>query len=302
MSVNVDVKEKLELTISKYGISQNRAAKDIGYSSSALSDYRHGKYTGDNEALEAAILKWIGILERANALKKVPIIETDALLQMTNAITMAHAEVDIALIIADAGSGKTTAAKWYCEKNPRTTVLVNVVKGMNCKILLQEIGGQLGIEAHRMNQQALIGLITSTLADKKMVVILDEADYLKDDALEFSRRLVYDLGNSGLVLIGKPAFRGKILNLRNDHRQLESRIGVYLQLDGLSVKDSRKIARAVWPDAGNDLISEIYKQSGNDVRLFTKIIGRMQNIMALNKLTEPDFDIIEEAAKTIFRR
>ena len=55
MSVNIDVKEKLELTISKYGISQNRAAKDIGYSSSALSDYRHGKYTGDNEALEAAI-------------------------------------------------------------------------------------------------------------------------------------------------------------------------------------------------------------------------------------------------------
>ncbi|WP_429615949.1 AAA family ATPase, partial [Treponema pedis] len=228
--------------------------------------------------------------------------ETDALVQMVNAITMAHVECDIALIIADAGSGKTTAAKWYYERNSRTTVLIDVVKGMTNKILLQEIAVQLGIEAHRYNPQSLITMISNTLADRNMVVILDEADYLKDDALEFSRRLVYDLGKSGLVLIGKPTFVGKILNLRNDHRQLESRIGVYLPLDGLSVKDARKIAKSVWSEIDNELIAGIYKHSGQDVRLFTKIISRMQNIMTLNKITVVDFDVIDEAAKTIFKR
>ncbi|MGF7110414.1 DNA transposition AAA+ family ATPase, partial [Treponema pedis] len=105
MSVNVNVKEKLELTMSKYGISQNRAAKDIGYSSAVLSDYRNNKYTGNNEALENTIIKWIARIERLHSLMKVPVIETDALVQMVNAITMAHVECDIALIIADAGSG-----------------------------------------------------------------------------------------------------------------------------------------------------------------------------------------------------
>ena len=300
--MSVNVKEKLELAMSKYGISQSRMAKEAGYSPSALSDYRNGKYTGNIEAIEDAIVKAVGRLERANALKKVPIVETEALTQMTNAIAMAHTECDIALIIADAGSGKSTAAAWYCKENPRTAVLIEVVKGMNHRILVQEIAAQLGIDYFRTTLQELIGSITRTLADKNMVVILDEADYLRDDALEFSRRLVYDLGKSGLVLIGKPEFRGKILNLRNDHRQLESRIGVYLPLDGLSLKDARKIAKSVWPESGNDFIDTVYKQSGRDIRLFTRIIGRMQNIMALNKITEPDFDIIEEASKTIFRR
>jgi len=300
--MNVSIKEKFEETMTKYAVSQNRAAKDIGYSSPVLSDWRNNKYTGDTENLEKCIVAWIARLEQAHARKKVPVIETDQLRKIVNAISLAHAEADIALVVDDAGSGKTTAARRYAEQNPRTTVLVEVVEGMNRKILTQEIAKQLGLDTYRVSHQALIQAVSAALADRNMVVILDEADNLRDDALEFSRRLVNDLGRSGLVLIGLPRLTGVIQNLRNDHRQLESRIGVYLPLSGLTKKDAKKIAKSVWEDIEDEVVDAIYRISKTDVRQFVKIIERSQETMAVNKLEKIDLDVVEAAALLIIRR
>ncbi len=300
--MNVQIKEKLEETLKKYGISQNRAAKDIGYASAALSNYRNNKYDGNIDALEEAIVKWIARIEQAHARKRVEIVETSQLVKITNAIAMAHSENDIALIVDDAGSGKTTAARYYASQNPRTTILVDVVKGMNTRVLTMKIAEQLGLDTFRVNQQALIQNISAALADRNMVVILDEADYLKADALEFSRRLVNDLGKSGLVLIGLPRLTGTIQNLKNDHRQLESRIGVYLPLTGLTKSDAKKIAQSVWPDIETEVVDAMYRISKTDVRQFVKIIERSQNTMAVNKLDTIDLDVVETAAMLVIRR
>jgi DNA transposition AAA+ family ATPase len=293
--MNQQIKERLDATLDKYGISQNRAAKDIGYSSPVLSDYRNNKYSGDVEGLEEAIVKWIGRTEQAHARKKVPVVETDQLRRIVNAIAMAHAEGDIALVVDDAGGGKTTAARRYAEQNPRTTIYIDVVKGMTARALVLKIAESLGIDTLRVNQQTLIQNVSASLADRNMVVILDEADYLRADALEFSRRLVNDLGKSGLVLIGLPRLTGTIQNLKNDHRQLESRIGVYLSL-------AEKIARSVWPELDGEVIDAMYRISRTDVRQFVKIIERAQNTMAVNKLQAIDLDVVETAAMLVIRR
>ncbi|MDR2185426.1 MAG: AAA family ATPase [Treponema sp.] len=300
--MNQQIKERLEATLEKYVISQNRAAKDIGYSSPVLSDYRNNKYAGDVEGLEEAIVKWIGRTEQAYARKKVPVVETDQLRHIVNAIAMAHAEEDIALIVDDAGGGKTTAARYYAEQNPRTTIYIDVVKGMNARALILKIAEDLSMDTQRVNQQALIQNVSAALADRNMVVILDEADYLKADALEFSRRLVNDLGKSGLVLIGLPRLTGTIQNLKNDHRQLESRIGVYLPLAGLTKKDAKKIAQSVWPAVDDEVVDAMYRISRTDARQFVKIIERAQNTMAVNKLPAPDLNVVETAAMLVMRR
>jgi DNA transposition AAA+ family ATPase len=300
--MNQQIKERLDATLEKYGISQNRAARDIGYSSPVLSDYRNNKYLGDVEGLEEAIVKWIGRTEQAHARKKVAVVETDQLRRINNAIAMAHAEGDIALIVDDAGGGKTTAARYYADQNPRTTIYIDVVKGMNAKALVLKIAESMGIDTVRVNQQALIQNVSASLADRNMVVILDEADYLKADALEFSRRLVNDLGRSGLVLIGLPRLTGTIQNLKNDHRQLESRIGVYLPLSGLTKKDAKKIAQSVWPDIDDETIDSMYRISRTDTRQFVKIIERAQNTMALNKIQVINLDVVEMAATLVIRR
>jgi DNA transposition AAA+ family ATPase len=300
--MNLDIKERLEAAIEKYGLSYAQVAREINYSPAVLSAYRSGTYRGDVEKLEGAIIQWLARQARARERKRVPIVETDDLRRITNAIQIAHTEKDIALIIADAGAGKSTAASWYLKNNEKATVLINVVSGMNRRMLVQEIARQLSLDTVRVPVNTLIKNISDTLLERDMVVILDEADYLKADALEFTRRLVYDLGQSGLVLIGLTRLKHLIQNLRNDHRQLESRIGVYLSLTGLTKPDAASIAETVWPKVDRKIVDAIYNVSKTDVRQFTKIIERMQGAMAVNRVTEPDLEIVEVAAALVMRR
>ena len=294
--------EQTKDLIEKYYPSQNKASQDIGYSASMLSDYLKGKFKGNLETFEKALTQWIARTKQAHAKKQIPIVETSQLNRIINALSLAHAESDITLIVDDAGGGKTTAARYYTDQNPRTTIYIPVVKGMNAKTLTLQIAEKLGLDTYRINQQALIHNTATALSEKKMLVILDEADYLKGDALEFSRRLVNDLGQSGLALIGLPRLTGTIQNLKNDHRQLESRIGVYLALGGLSKQDAGKIARAVWPDVDKEIIEAIYSVAKTDVRQFTKIMERSQNIMAVNKQDEISLEVVEMAASMVMRR
>jgi DNA transposition AAA+ family ATPase len=300
--MNLEIKERLEAAIEKYGLSKAQVSRETNYNRSVISAYLTGNYKGDEAKLEEAIIRWLARQAKARERKRVPVVETEDLQRITNAVQIAHAEKDIALIVADAGAGKSTAAAWYAANNEKSTVLVNVVSGMNRRMLVQDIAKQLSLDTARVAVNTLIQNITEALLERDMVVILDEADYLKADALEFTRRLVYDLGQSGLVLIGLPRLRYQIQNLRNDHRQLESRIGVYLPLSGLTRQDAGAIARAVWPKIDKKIVDAIYNVSKTDVRQFTKIIERMQGAMAVNRVEEPDIEIVEVAAALVMRR
>lgn len=299
---NLSVKERFNEALTRFGISQNRAAKEMGYTSSVLSQYANGTYKGDVSKVEEAVLKWMAKKAEMAERKYVPVIETSVLKQMTRAIRLAHDEKDIALIVSDAGSGKTTAAKKYASDNARNTVLIKCSGAMDKRAMTFEIARSLGLETYRIGLHNVINDVIDALKDREMAVIIDEADGLKSDALEFSRRLVNDLGEAALVLIGLPKLVRDIQNLKNDHRQLESRIGVFLKLEGLTKSDAEKIAGSVWPDVSKDIIDAVYDISRKDVRQFVKIINRAQNMMFANKLDEPDLEIIEMAGNMILRR
>lgn len=300
--MNTQVKERLLATLEKYGISKAQCSRDIGYSSAMVSAYTTGQYSGDVDKLEDAITHWIARQEQAHSRKKIPIVESATVKTITNAIRLAHTEHDIALITADAGSSKTTSAKLYAKQNETTTIYIPVVAGMNRKMLVQEIAKQLGIETNRVQFNTLVQQVSESLVERDSLVILDEADYLKADALEFVRRLVYDMGESGLVLMGLPRLKGMIQNLRNDHRQLESRIGINLQLDGLTKSDAKTIATSVWENIPQDVINALYDVSKNDVRQYAKVIERCQNVMAKNNLEEPTVEAVELASTLMLRR
>lgn len=300
--MNSEIVKRLNDTLEKFGISKAKASRDMGYSSAILSAYTTGNYSGDLTKLEDNIVRWIARQEQAHSRKRIPIVETTALKQVFNAIELAHTEHDIALIVADAGSSKTTSAKYYADQNENTVIYIAVVAGMNRSMITKEIARQLGIETNRVPFNALVQQTAEALAERDSLVILDEADYLKADALEFVRRLVYDLGESGLVLIGLPRLKGMIQNLRNDHRQLESRIGIFLQLEGLTKPDASLIAKSVWEDCPADVISTVYGTAKSDVRQFTKILERLQNTMTQNNLDVPTVEAAELASTLVLRR
>ncbi|MDR1073244.1 MAG: hypothetical protein LBL45_06175, partial [Treponema sp.] len=114
--------------------------------------------------------------------------------------------------------------------------------------------------------------------------------------------LVYDLGRSGLVLIGLPRLVYAIQNLKNDHRQLESRIGIYLPLSGLTKKDAAKIADSVWSGVDKEIVAAIYKIAKSDARQFVKIIERCQDVMAANGLESVTAEVVATAAACVMKR
>jgi len=200
--MNLGIKERLEEALENWGISQAQAAREMNYAPSVISSYLKDSYNGDNQKLEGAIVQWLARQLKGRERKRVPVVETEDLRRITNAIQIAHVEKDIALIVSDAGSQKSTAAAWYTKHNEKSVVLINVVSGMNRRMLVHEIARQLSIDIMKVAYNTLVKNIADTLNERDMVVILDKADYLRADALEFTRRLVYDLGQSGLVLIG----------------------------------------------------------------------------------------------------
>ncbi len=300
--MNIEIKERLESTLEKYGISKAKASRDMGYSAAVISAYMSGNYGGDVEKLEEGITQWIARQEQAHSRKRVAVVETSALKTILNAIELAHTEKDIALIVAPAGSGKTKATELYVSRNEKTVIYIPVIAGMGRMALVREIAKQLSLDVNHVQLNVLVQNVADALSDRNSVVILDEADYLKSDALEFVRRIVYDLGRSGLVLIGLPQLQAMIQNLKNDHRQLESRIGILHRFDGLTKQDAVMIARSVWDGCGMDVINAIYAVSKGDVRQYVKIIERAQNTMAVNKLDKPDVEVIEIASTLVLRR
>ncbi|WP_244951130.1 AAA family ATPase [Treponema phagedenis] len=299
---NLSVKERLKEALLRFDISQTKAAKEMGYTSSVLSQYLNDTYRGDVVKVEEAIIKWIARKTENAGKKHVAIIETTAMRQMSRAIRLAHDEKDIALIVGDAGSGKTTTAEQYVRDNPRTSILIKCSGAMSKRRMTEEIARQIGLNTYRVKFDNLVDMVSEALAEKEAIVIIDEADSLRDDALEFSRRLINDLGETGLVLIGLPGLAARIQNLKNDHRQLESRIGVFLKLQGLMKVDAERITESVWPEVSQEITESIYEISKRDIRQFVKIINRSQNIMTANRLEMPNVEIIEMAGKMILRR
>jgi len=280
-------------------ISQAKAAQALGYSSGVISAYKGKTYNGDVKTLEKKIDAWLKREARRLDRLDVPVAETTTLEKMRRAITIAQDEADIAVIIGDAGTGKTTALRQY-ERESHSALLIEVDPSFSQITLMNEIARALGVEA-KGGQNAVVERVIEALTGRDAVLIIDEADYLSDSALELVRRIVNDKSKTGVVLVGLPHLEFKIRNLRNDHQQLQSRIGVLVKLGKLKKSDAEKIIAGVWKDVPKDTMDAFIQTANGSTRTLVKLMGRVHQIMGLNRADAPDAEIIAEAGELLMR-
>jgi DNA transposition AAA+ family ATPase len=115
------------------------------------------------------------------------------------------------------------------------------------------------------------------------------------------RRVVNDKSNTGVVLAGLPRLEYKIRNLRNDHQQLQSRIGVLIKLGALKKADAEKIIAGVWKDISKNVIESFVEAAKGSTRTLVKLMGRVHQIMGINKIEKPDAEVIAEAGELLMR-
>ena len=280
-------------------ISQAKAAQALGYSSGVISAYKSKAYNGDVKTLEKKISAWLKREERRLDRLDVPVAETTTLEKIRKAITIAQDEGDIAVIVGESGTGKTTALRQYAEES-HSAILINVDPSFSQVTLMNEIAKSLGVES-KGGQSAVIERIIETLNGRDAVLIVDEADYLSDSALELLRRVINDKSHTGVVLVGLPRLEFKIRNLKNDHQQLQSRIGVLLKIGSLKKSDADKIIIGVWKDVPKQVIESFIETAKGSTRTLVKLMGRVHQIMGLNNYTAPDVEIIAEASELLMR-
>jgi DNA transposition AAA+ family ATPase len=280
-------------------ISQAKAAQALGYSGGVISAYKSRTYNGDVKTLEKKMGAWLKREARRLERLDVPVAETSALEKIRRAVTIAQDEGDIAVITGESGTGKTTALRQYALES-HSAILIEVDPSFSQVTLMNEIAKALGVEA-KGGQNAVVERIIATLTGRDAVLIIDEADYLSDSSLELLRRVINDKSHTGVVLAGLPRLEFKIRNLKNDHQQLQSRIGVLVKLGTLKKADAGKIITGVWKDIPKQAIDSFIETAKGSTRTLVKLMGRVHQIMGLNKADLPDAEIIAEAGELLMR-
>jgi len=283
----------------KKRVSQAKAAAALGYSPGVISAYKNRSYNGNVKTLEDKIDAWLKREERRLEKVEIPTAETSVMEQVRRAATIAQDDADIAVIVGDAGTGKTTALRRY-EAESHSAFLVEVDPSFTKNVLVSEIARVIGVES-KGGMTAVIGRIVEALRDRDAVLIIDEADYLSDSSLELVRRIVNDKAHTGVVLAGLPRLEYKLRNLRNDHEQLASRVGVLLKVGRMKRTDAIKILEGVWKDLSKETVDAFVNVAGGSVRTLTKLIGRVHQVMSLNDLEVPDAEVVASAGELLMR-
>jgi len=280
-------------------ISQAKAAQALGYSGAVISAYKSQSYNGDIKTLEKKIAAWLKREERRLDRLDVPIAETGTLEKIRRAVTIAQDEGDIAVVIGDSGSGKTTALRQYA-KESHSALLIEVDPSFTQVTLMSEIARALGVD-DKGGQAAVIERVIDALSGRDAVLIIDEADYLSAACLELLRRVVNDKSRTGVVLVGLPRLEFQIRNLKNDHQQLQSRIGVFVKLSSLKKVDAEKIIAGVWKNISTSALECFTKTANGSTRTLVKLMGRVHQTMAVNKLDMPDAEVIAASGELLMR-
>ena len=290
-------------------ISQNKAAQLMNYSPSVLSAYKNGTYQGDLAEVEERMKRFLKTEENRRRVLSIEIQDISILKKIKTAINIAYEEHDIAVIVGDAGIGKTTALEQYVKNSLGAARMIKVNKTFTMHTLIRKIAAAVGV-SQKGATSVMTERIIEYLQSHKMVLIFDEADHLSDNSLEYLRQVVYDAGETALVLCGIDRLAGTIRNSRKDHDQLLSRVGMFCYLEGVQDNDLKLVIDSVYPRLDKDLVKHLIAQSKMkfhsegepSLRALTKILKRLHRYLWKVKKAVPDIESIDSVANLIMRR
>lgn len=190
----------------RLGISQNQAARRIGYSSAVLTGWLRGTYGGDVEAVEERVQMWLAAEHAllSSGIAAVP-PPRHVMLNVTGSVVqhlaMSHHTGDAMAVTGPAGTGKTFAAQYYCAmrrdaRYVRMPHSVTTLRGV-----FRVIARALKLDDRRRSALDLEFEIVKALGSPALLVI-DDAHVLPPRFLNALRSPCGGAG-CGLALLGR---------------------------------------------------------------------------------------------------
>jgi DNA transposition AAA+ family ATPase len=154
---------------------------------------------------------------------------------------------------------------------------------------------------HEQRERAM--RVTGAVPDPTAVLVIDEADRLKDAGLD-QVRSIFDYGGIGLVLIGMPGIEKRLAR----YPQFYSRIGFVHEFRPLAASEIRQLLAQRWVPPGVHLpeqpldpeaIATIIRMTGGNFRLLNRLLTQTERILEINSLQEVTKAVVEAARESL---
>lgn len=280
-------------------ISMNAAARGIGRSTAAISQFLGNKYTGDNERLANQISSWLKRQQERRRHNEIftETVPTFAVNKVKKTCRIAHIQGEMAAITGPSGVGKTRGLKAYAAENP-DVIYVRVIPCYSMRDLMSEIHKRVkGNGEGRATDMA--EFIIEKLMGSGRLIIIDEAEHLPYKALEMVRT-IYDLAGVGIVLGGMPHLIINMKGTKGQYKQLYSRIAIHAEIPPMTgdhEKDIQALVMNAIPNS-NGIWKEFAEHSRGNARQLEKLVKMSVQISAIND-SEITAQIIKKAKTMI---
>jgi DNA transposition AAA+ family ATPase len=140
------------------------------------------------------------------------------------------------------------------------------------------------------------------VSDPTALIVIDEADRLKESGLEQLRDM-FDSDNTGLVLIGMPGIEKRLAR----YPQLYSRVGFVHEFRPLNTKEMRRLLEERdLPHAldrhalkDEEVVSAILRVTGGNFRLLNRLLTQISRILEINRLKKVTREVVEAARESL---
>jgi len=188
------IRETLKDFMSLHGLKQADVCKAIGVSGSAVSQFLRDKYKGDIRLLCNKLVNYMNsFAAKERRSRHDTFVRTTVAKLIGTVIKETEAfgtqdEAKIALVVGDAGHGKSVCLRQYAEAN-KNSIYIALDDTMTSTAIFAEICKALGKDSAG-SLKTLTKRLAGSLANRNMIVMSDEASALSAHKLSQLRQVI----------------------------------------------------------------------------------------------------------------
>lgn len=306
-----NIRQRLNRFLDENSLASNSTvAKEIGASTSYVSQFRNDKFPSKDTEVDFAA-KVESYLDNYEEALKNAVSSGHLLFAMTSAAqdvfriaSYAATEHKIGVVYGKPGYGKTISVTEFKRRNPNS-ILIEIGAVISQRTLLQDISTALKIPIYNEGKEKKSSPISSAvlfreicdqLMNTKRLLIADEGENLTTGCLEVLRR-IHDFTRVGVLLSGTNKLLDRLRGPRRELQQLYSRVGIYKEVAELKIGDVRAILQVNFPD-GLKFANNFLQLSKNNGRVLEHLIDLVRKTLheTGDELSE---ELIDEAAGSL---